>query len=81
VVCTIYKSKRRNGQIFGGTQKYFGGTSRFRGTLVEKHCYRGTHTGSQVVRRKLLKLSKIEKCTFTLIFQGFALKTFLHNLI
>jgi len=28
------KSKRRNGQIFGGTQKYFGGTQ------VEKHCLR-----------------------------------------
>jgi hypothetical protein len=27
MVCTIYKSKRRNGQIFGGTNKYFGGTS------------------------------------------------------
>jgi hypothetical protein len=23
--------------IFGGTQKYFGGTLRFRGTQVEKH--------------------------------------------
>jgi hypothetical protein len=23
--------------IFGGTQNYFGGTSRFRGTQVEKH--------------------------------------------
>jgi hypothetical protein len=32
--------KRNNGQIFGGTQKYFGGTSRFRGTQVEKHCIR-----------------------------------------
>jgi hypothetical protein len=27
-------------EIFGGTQKYFGGTSGFRGTQVEKHCSR-----------------------------------------
>jgi hypothetical protein len=33
--------KKRNVQIFGGTQKYFGGTSMFRGTQVEKHCPRG----------------------------------------
>ena len=29
--------KKVNVQIFGGTQKYFGGTSGFRGTQVEKH--------------------------------------------
>jgi hypothetical protein len=28
---------KNNFQIFGGTQKYFGGTSGFRGTQVEKH--------------------------------------------
>jgi hypothetical protein len=30
-------NKKRNVQIFGGTQKYFGGTFGFRGTQVEKH--------------------------------------------
>jgi hypothetical protein len=29
--------KKRNVQIFGGTQIYFAGTSGFRGTQVEKH--------------------------------------------
>jgi hypothetical protein len=32
--------KKRNVQTFGGTQKYFAGTSGFRGTQVEKHCLR-----------------------------------------
>jgi len=31
-------NKKRNVQIFGGTQKYFGGTFGFHGTQVEKHC-------------------------------------------
>jgi hypothetical protein len=30
-------NKKRNVQIFGGTQKYFGGTFGFYGTQVEKH--------------------------------------------
>jgi hypothetical protein len=29
---------KEDSQVFGGTQNYFGGTSRFRGTQVEKHC-------------------------------------------
>jgi hypothetical protein len=33
-------NEKLNVQIFGGTQKYFGGTSGFCGTLVEKHCIR-----------------------------------------
>jgi hypothetical protein len=35
-------NKKRNVQIFGGTQKYFGATFGFRGTQVEKHWYRQT---------------------------------------
>jgi hypothetical protein len=38
--------KRRNSQKFGGTHKYFGGTSRFRGTQVEKHWFTLTGTGA-----------------------------------
>jgi hypothetical protein len=39
----IWKGKepRLNFQIFGGTLKYFGGTSGFRGTQVEKHWVKG----------------------------------------
>jgi hypothetical protein len=33
----IINIKHSNVQIFGGTQNNFGGTSRFRGTQVEKH--------------------------------------------
>jgi hypothetical protein len=38
-------NKKRNVQIFGGTQKYFGGTFGFRGTQVEKHWPRGSAKG------------------------------------
>jgi len=32
--------EKNNVHIFGGTQKYFAGTSGFRRTQVEKHCHR-----------------------------------------
>jgi hypothetical protein len=31
-------NKKRNVQIFGGTQNYFGGTFGIRRAQVEKHC-------------------------------------------
>ena len=55
---------KEDSQVFGGTQNYFGGTSRFRGTQVEKHCSTPSTYNKVENRCSKLPLNKDQRHNF-----------------